>query len=91
MNISNLSCFLFVEYDAKQVADALAWLQFSREPWPQVLENWEITYEHRKKDIFGRKKQKREQSLLFDYIVKYPVLKCKTGYQLVSLFRFILL
>ena len=84
-------CFCFVEYDAKQVSDALAWLQFSREPWPEVLEKWEVTYQHRKKDIFGHKKATRDQSLIFSYLAKYPILKCKTGYQLVSMIYYFII
>lgn len=88
MHLIHISFFLIPGQDDKTVRDALSFLKYyENKPWPDVIDNWEKTFEHRRIILFKSKRRRqknKKEGLVDDYITLFPVLKHKAGYQLVS-------
>lgn len=57
------------------IDDDVEWLKNSIEPWTEVIEKWDITFEKR---ILWRNRS------INDYMDRFPALKLKLGHVLVS-------
>lgn len=73
---------IFLEIDANdetiEVNDALLWLRNSSQPWPKVLEYWQLTSSVRWSELL------RGNLSVGEYIAQYPALDNVKGYTLVS-------
>lgn len=66
--------FLFIDE-----TNALTWLKYNREPWAEVLENWNKTYTLRR-DFVGK--------TVKDFLHEWPILSDPRSESLVKLFLF---
>lgn len=65
---------------------AVRWLKISREPWPDVLKNWEITYNFRQKTLLDKRTNNDAPLPISAYYEKWEVLSLPEGYTLVCKF-----
>lgn len=77
--------------DDIDVDAAINFLEFTRNPWPNVIEKWNWTLQTRLKKLIGREdKDESEENeddpeyLVSDYFKEWPVLSCASGNTLVS-------
>lgn len=72
----------FVEIESNdesiEVHDALLWLRNSSQPWPKVLEYWQLTSSQRWIELV------RENLSVEEYVAQYPALDNEKGYTLVN-------
>lgn len=84
--------FIFIYAESHDnVEIAARWLKISREPWPDVLKNWDITYYLRQNTLMNNKSSKQNSSkgvslTVCDYYEKWEVLSLPQGYTLVRIF-----
>lgn len=64
---------------------AIRWLKISREPWTDVVKNWDITYNSRQKTLLDPKGGGDKQLSVADYFSQWQVLSLPQGYTLVSI------
>lgn len=67
------------------VEAAVRWLKISREPWIDVLKNWDITYNVRQKSLLDPKSGGNKPLFVTDYFSQWEVLSLPLGYTLVSI------
>jgi len=65
------------------VQAAIRWLKISREPWTDVLKNWDITYDFRQKTLLDPKGGGDKPLSVTDYFSQWEVLSLPQGYTLV--------
>jgi len=74
------------------VQAAIRWLKISREPWTDVLKNWDITYDIRQKTLLDPKGGGDKPLSVTDYFSQWEVLSLPQGYTLVcGSFHFVIL
>ena len=78
-------CKFFCVENDEVVETAVRWLKISREPWPDILENWEITYDFRLRMLMD-KTDKGAPLTVKDYYQEWEVLSLPQGYTLVRTF-----
>ncbi|XP_077271530.1 uncharacterized protein LOC143902471 isoform X2 [Temnothorax americanus] len=74
-----------IEENDETVEIAVRWLKISREPWPDILRNWEITYDFRQKILVDNKTDTGAPLPISDYYEEWEVLSLPQGYTLLEL------
>lgn len=81
-NIKKYIYNFFLEIDkinvSTEVHDALLWLRNSSQPWPKVLEYWQLTSSLRWLELI------KGDLSIGEYMAQYPALDNEKGYTLVS-------
>ncbi|KAE8749574.1 hypothetical protein FOCC_FOCC003562 [Frankliniella occidentalis] len=72
----------FENLDLQQYEAAEQWLKTQVNPWPKVLNFWQLTCPKRLRELVLAAKDEDDAKLVRDYIIKWSVLKNASGYQL---------
>ncbi|XP_067210300.1 uncharacterized protein [Linepithema humile] len=67
-----------------KVQAAIRWLKISREPWTDVLNNWDLTYDIRQKTLLDPKGGGDKPLSVTDYFSEWEVLSLPQGYTLLD-------
>lgn len=68
-----------------EVQAAIRWLKISREPWTDVLKNWDVTYNFRHQTLLNPNGGGNKPLSVTDYFSQWKVLSLPLGYTLVSI------
>ncbi|XP_032680381.1 uncharacterized protein LOC116848416 isoform X2 [Odontomachus brunneus] len=68
--------------DNENVEIAIRWLKISREPWPEVMKHWEITYDFRQRTLLKKSSVKDAPFPICDYYNEWEILSLPQGYTL---------